>query len=142
MRGQGSPAVVVSQLYGGGGNIGSTLRNDFIELFNRGNTAVVLTGWSVQYASSSGISWERTPLNGDIGPGQYYLIQEAEGNSGLSSLPPSDAAGGINLSAISGKIALVSNSIGLSGGSPAGSQIVDFVGYDGLTNTTAAIRRA
>jgi uncharacterized protein (TIGR03437 family) len=69
-------------------------------------------------------------------------------------LPPSDATGGgINLSAISGKLALVSNSNVLSGGSPAGVQVVDFVGYGSanfsesrptgaLINTTAAIRRS
>ena len=27
----------ISQVYGGGGNAGSTLKNDFIEVFNRGN---------------------------------------------------------------------------------------------------------
>src|SRR5437762_9748455 len=86
-RGQGSPTVVISQIYGGGGNTGSTLRNDFIELFNRGNTIVSLAGWSVQYASASGTSWDRTLLSGTIGPGQYFLIQEAEGISGASSLP-------------------------------------------------------
>jgi hypothetical protein len=125
-RGQ---AVVISQLYGGGGNTGSTLRNDFIELFNRGNAPVNLTGWSVQYASAAGSSWDRTLLSATIGPGQYFLIQEAQGNGGSSSLPPSDATGEINLSAISGKIALVSNSNNLSASSPAGPQIVDFVGY-------------
>jgi hypothetical protein len=34
-----SPDVVVSQVYGGGGNSGATYRNDFIELFNRGGHA-------------------------------------------------------------------------------------------------------
>src|SRR5262249_10309639 len=42
--------VVISQVYGGGGNTGATLTNDFVELFNRGQTAVNVTGWSVQYA--------------------------------------------------------------------------------------------
>ena len=40
--------VVISQVYGGGGNSGATLKNDFIELRNNGPTAVDLTGWSVQ----------------------------------------------------------------------------------------------
>src|SRR5437867_12536526 len=31
-----SNTVVISQVYGGGGNSGATLKNDFIELFNRG----------------------------------------------------------------------------------------------------------
>src|SRR3954468_4182580 len=39
--------VVISQVYGGGGNSGATLRSDFIELRNNGATAVDLTGWSV-----------------------------------------------------------------------------------------------
>src|SRR5438093_11005413 len=79
---QGSPNVVISQLYGGGGNLSATVTNDFIELFNRGTSSVDITGWSVQYASASGTSWDRTLLNGTIQPGQYYLIQEAQGNAG------------------------------------------------------------
>ncbi len=31
--------VVISQVYGGGGNSGATLKNDFIELFNAGASA-------------------------------------------------------------------------------------------------------
>src|ERR1700686_4257382 len=71
--------VVISQVYGGGGNSGATYKNDFIEVFNRGSAAVNLAGWSVQYASSSGTSWQVTSLTGTIGAGQYYLIQEAQG---------------------------------------------------------------
>ena len=149
----GSSGVVISQVYGGGGNSGATLRNDFIELFNRGNTPVTLSNWSVQYASATGTSWDRTLLSGVIQPGRYYLIEEAQGNGGTASLPTPDIAGGINLSATEGKIALVSNSTPLSGAAPSGSQIIDFVGYGGanaaegspvtaLTNTTAAIRQS
>ncbi len=49
----GSPSVVISQVYGGGGNAGAPLKNDFIELYNRGTTAVDLGGWSVQYAATT-----------------------------------------------------------------------------------------
>jgi hypothetical protein len=85
--------VVISQVYGGGGNSGATLKNDFIEIFNRGNTTVSLAGWSVQYASSAGTTWQVTPLTGSIAPGQYYLIQEAAGTGGTVNLPtPSCAA--------------------------------------------------
>src|SRR5215475_350588 len=31
-----SPDIVISQVYGGGGNTGAQYHNDFIELFNRG----------------------------------------------------------------------------------------------------------
>jgi len=50
--------VVISQVYGGGGNSGATLRNDYIELFNRSAAPVSLAGWSVQYASSAGNTWQ------------------------------------------------------------------------------------
>ena len=36
--GLGSADLVISQVYGGGGNSGSKYKNDFIELFNRGST--------------------------------------------------------------------------------------------------------
>ena len=68
--------VVISQVYGGGGNTGATFTNDFIELFNRGTVAQDLTGWSVQYASSTGTTWAVTNLtNVTLAPGKYYLIQ-------------------------------------------------------------------
>src|SRR6266849_1682948 len=48
-----SADIVISQVYGGGGNSGAPYANDFIELFNRGTTTVSLAGWSVQYTSES-----------------------------------------------------------------------------------------
>src|SRR5205807_1545910 len=50
-----TPNLVISQVYGGGGNSGATLKNDFIELFNRGTTTVdfSITPYSVQYASAN-----------------------------------------------------------------------------------------
>ena len=68
--------VVISQVYGGGGNLGATLTNDFIELFNRGTSIVNLNGWSVQYTSATGTgTWMVTPLSGSIAPGGYYLVR-------------------------------------------------------------------
>src|SRR5437588_6675285 len=88
-----STGVVISQVYGGGGNSGATLKNDFIELFNRGATAVNVTGWSVQYAPATGTTtWSTTNLVGvTIQPGQYYLVQEAAGTGGTTNLPTPDA---------------------------------------------------
>jgi predicted extracellular nuclease len=64
-----SPTIVISQIYGGGGNSGATLTNDFIELYNRGDVPVDVTGWTVQYASSTGATWQTTALAGTIAPG-------------------------------------------------------------------------
>jgi hypothetical protein len=59
-----SPGVVISQIYGGGGNSGATYKQDFIELFNRGAAPVDLSDWSVQYAGATGSKWSVTPLSG------------------------------------------------------------------------------
>jgi hypothetical protein len=55
--------LVISQVYGGGGNSGAILKNDFVELFNRSSVAIDVTGWTVQY-SSGRPSWQRTILSG------------------------------------------------------------------------------
>jgi predicted extracellular nuclease len=142
----------ISQVYGGGGNSGATLTNDFIELFNAGDTAVDITGWSVQYASSTGTTWQVTQLTGVVQPGRYYLVQEAQGAGGTEPLPTPDATGSIAMSGSSGKVALVDSTTALSGSCPSG--IVDFLGYGtancfegtgatpSLSNTTAAIRKS
>ncbi|MBZ5494108.1 MAG: PxKF domain-containing protein [Acidobacteriia bacterium] len=149
--------IVISQIYGGGGNAGSTFKNDFIEIFNADGATVNLSGWSVQYSSAAGTTWQVTALNGSLAPGQYFLIQESQGAGGTTNLPTPNATGNIAMSATAGKVALVSSTVALSGGCPVGGAIVDFVGYgtgtggascfEGtaaaptLTNTTADFRR-
>jgi predicted extracellular nuclease len=162
-----SPAIVISQVYGGGGNSGATYTNDFIELFNRGTTTVSVAGWSVQYASATGTgnfganSNQLTELpNVSLAPGQYLLVQEAQGSGGTTPLPTPDVtdATPINMSGTGGKVALVQSAVtlGCNGGSTACSAdqlalIVDLVGWDGAnffegaaapatTNSTAIFR--
>src|SRR5215467_4823218 len=149
--------IVISQIYGGGGNAGSTFKNDFIEIFNADGATVNLNGWSVQYASAAGTTWQVTALSGSLAPGQYYLIQEAQGAGGTTNLPTPNAIGTIAMSATAGKVALVNTTTALSGACPTGGAIVDFAGYgtgsggascfEGtaaaptLTNTTANLRK-
>jgi predicted extracellular nuclease len=149
--------IVISQIYGGGGNAGSTFKNDFIELFNADGVTVNLNGWSVQYASAAGTTWQVTALSGSLAPGQYFLVQEAQGAGGTTNLPAPNATGNIAMSATAGKVALLSSTVALTGGCPTGGALVDFVGYgtgtggascfEGagaaptLTNTTANLRR-
>ncbi|MGW8767551.1 lamin tail domain-containing protein [Streptomyces sp. NPDC055815] len=154
-----SPDVVISQVYGGGGNTGATFTNDFIELFNRSAAPVSLNGWSVQYSGPLSAFNVVTPLSGTIAPGGYYLIQEAQGAGGTTPLPTPDTIGTISMGALAGKVALVPSTTPLGCGSDAvpcsGSQLAsmrDLVGYGssnlyegagpapGLSNTTAALR--
>src|SRR5438094_7818662 len=126
-----SADIVISQVYGGGGNSGATLKNDFIELFNRGTVAVNVSGWSVQYAATAGTTWQRTNLPPvTVPPGGYLLVQEAAGAGGTTDLPAPDATGNIAMSATSGKVALVNTTTLLAGsGCPFAATVVDFVGY-------------
>jgi len=137
-----SSGVVISQVYGGGGNSGAPLRNDFVELFNRGTSSVSLVGMSIQYASATGTgnfgSNAVTPLSGNLAPGQYYLVQLASGGAAGSLLPVVDATGTVNMAGGGGKVALVTGTSGLAcnGSSTLCSdqqlgQIVDLVGWDG-----------
>src|SRR5215207_5413082 len=150
-----SPDVMISQVYGGGGNTGATYTNDFIELRNSGSAPVDLTGWSVQYASAAGTSWQVTQLTGSIAPGAHFLVREAAGATGTTPLPIPDATGSIAMSSSAGKVALVTAASALTCGADCDTAagVKDFVGYGtandfetapapGLSNTTADLRGA
>ena len=149
--------VVVSQIYGGGGNAGATFRNDYVELFNAGSATVDLSGWSVQYATAAGTTWQTTAVAGTLAPGRYFLVQLASNADVGAALPAADATGTTNLGGTSGKIALVRGMAALTCGAAAGScsadpLLEDFVGYGSASdfegtgsaaapsNTSAAFR--
>jgi predicted extracellular nuclease len=150
---QADAPVVISQVYGGGGNSGATYKNDFIEIFNRSSAAVDISDWSVQYASAAGSSWNTTKVpagTAKLEPGQYFLFQQAAGTGGTTDLPTPYVTGNAAMSGTAGKVALVSNVTPLTVANPAGGGLQDLVGYNagffegtngpGLSNTTAALR--
>src|SRR5581483_3330474 len=77
-----SDTLVISQLYGGGGNSGATLKNDYIEILNVSASPISLDGYSLQYASSTG-NFQSSLItvlpNFTLLPGHYFLLQEAAG---------------------------------------------------------------
>jgi DNA/RNA endonuclease G (NUC1)/uncharacterized protein YjdB len=130
-----SGQIVISQVYGGGGNAGALYTNDFIELFNRGTTPVVVNGWSVQRSSAGGTSWDGVaPLSGTIQPGQYYLVQQAAGAGGTQALPTPDAVGTGAMGATSGKVILAQTTTPFAVACPTGVVVVDVVAYGSGTN--------
>lgn len=135
----GAPALaasdlVISQVYGGGGNNGSVFSNDFIELFNRGAEPIALGGKSVQYASAKGTSWSATALpNKTLQPGQFFLIQQAPGADTSKPLPAADASGTLTMSGTNGKVLLSSGTAPLSGANPVDG-VLDKVAYGDATN--------
>ncbi len=154
-----SPDVVVAEVYGGGGNTGATLTQDFVELGNAGAAAVDLSGFSVQYlpaSASAASTWQVTPLTGSVAPGGRYLVAQARGTGGTVELPAPDATGTIAMSGTGGTIALVSGAAPLTcktvADCGADPRIRDLVGYGSatvvregtptanLSNTTSAAR--
>jgi hypothetical protein len=125
--------VVISEVYGAGGNSGATYNADFIELYNPTSASVSLSGWAVQYASSTGSSWSVTALSGSIAAGKHYLIAESSGTTG-ASLPTPQVTGSISMAATAGKVCLTSSTTALSGTNPSGGTVVDKVGYGSGTN--------
>ena len=165
-----SPDLVVSQVYGGGGNANATFTHDFVEIFNRGDVGVALGGKSLQYASATGTgnfganSTQLTELPAvTLDPGQYMLVQQFSQAAVGSPLPTPNFADptAINMSGTAGKVAIANDTttLGCNGGSDPctpdeRARIIDFVGYGGadffegpapapeLSNTSAAFRAA
>ncbi len=163
-----SSGIVISQVYGGGGNSGAPYTHDYVELYNRGPVALPLGGLSIQYASATGtsnfgISTQLTELPVfDLQPGQYFLVQQASQAAVGAALPTPDYIDPtpIAMAAGAGKVALVSGdeTLGCNGSSgqpcdaAATARIIDLIGYgtanffEGtaaaptLSNTTAALR--
>jgi hypothetical protein len=152
----GLPHLVISQIYGAGGNSGAALKNDYIEIFNPTSAPVSLSGLSVQYASTVGTSWTNTtalPAK-TLQPGQYFLISEFSGGANGSALPTADATGTINMSGTAGKVALVKGTTALpAAATPTSTNVIDWVAFGSgsspaeggvptatLSPTTAAFR--
>ena len=136
----GGTRLVISQMYGGGGNTGAPFTYDFLELFNPTSSSIDLTGYSIQYVSATGTAWNAVALpSATIAPGHYYLIQAAAGTTVTGvNLPVTpdftitgngSAGNPLNFSATAGKIAIVNNATPLTTACPLGSTVVAFIGF-------------
>lgn len=135
--------IVINEIYTGGGLLGALITNDFIELKNIGASTATLSNATIQYGPISGPFTqyhELPPIT--LGAGQTYLIQQASDGLGLINLVnPNlivnvvlnfDGSGplvgvGLGLGLTSGKVALASNAVQVTG--PGASNVLDFVGY-------------
>ena len=137
LLGQAADHIVISEVYGGGGNSGSIWKNDFVELYNPTSTPVVMTNWSLQYQaySTQGVFQTKAIFSGTIASRGFFLIQLAQGNGGTTPLPTPDAnppSPTINLSAERAKVALVSDTLNITNATDP--NVVDFVGYGTSAN--------
>lgn len=129
--------IIISQIYGGGGQAGAVYQHDYVELFNPGTTPVTMTNWSVQYSAATGTSFSgRTAITGTIPPRRYFLVQLAGTAVNGSALPTPDAVGLTDLSAAAGKVALATDNVIVTFTAPGtfSSNVIDFVGYGSSAN--------
>jgi hypothetical protein len=153
--------VRISQVYGGGGaTSGSpTYSVDYVEIYNSGNVAVNIGGWTIEYGSAAG-NWGSSALNQftfpvgtTIQPCQYMLTSQGTAGTVGAPLPVApDFSGTLTMSATSGKVALFSAlNNNLACGAELPGTLVDKVSYGTgncpettnvgtLANTTGAVR--
>ena len=125
-------SLMISQLYGAGGNNAAALNADFVELHNPGRTPVSLGGMSLQYASASGTAWAPTPLPNVMVPaGGYFTVRMTTPSTtnGIAFTADFQANPTRDLSGSNGKIALVAGIAPLPVATCPLSSTVDLVGY-------------
>jgi len=148
-----STTIVISQAYGGGGGSTGTYLNDYVELHNVTNAAQLLTGYSLQYGSATGVFASNPntiylfPDATSIPAGAYLLIQVGSTGTAGAALPvtPDLTTTNISMAATSGKIALVNGTISLGCGTTAfpctlpAATIIDLVAYGAANNAEGGV---
>lgn len=136
--------LVISQVYGGGGEVGATYQHDFVELFNRSKSRISLNGLSLQYAGSTNdfSVGNVLPLTGSVPPGGYVLIGLGTADPAVgAALPLPDQSGGLQLGVASGKVALAPTLTPLACGGATRCErgkLLDLVGYGAVTDFEGA----
>jgi len=139
--------LVINEVYGGGGNTGAPLTNDFIELYNPTASPISVNGMSLQYRSAAGSGAPGASNvfalpNKSVAPGGYFLVQAAAGTTVTDKpLPvtPDAATTGttLALSGTGGQIFLANSATAIDPGTGtiANASVIDFVGWG--TSTTS-----
>jgi len=140
-----SPAgtgLVISEVYGAGGNGGAVYNADFVELYNPTDAAISVADDYVHYRSAGGGSGG-TPfrLTGTVPAHGHYLVQMGTAGATGAALPTPDAGpAGFNLAAAGGQVYLLSTSspITTTGDQAGAPGVVDMVGATGSSSFETA----
>jgi hypothetical protein len=131
-----STTLVISQVYGAGGNAGALFNADYVELHNVSGVAQSLSGFSIQYGSATGSTFSGVSVlpAASIPAGGYYLIQMSATGATGAALPAPDnvASPTIAMAAGAGKVALVNGTTAITACNAA--NVIDFVGYGTTAN--------
>jgi hypothetical protein len=124
--------VRIAEVYGGGAGATGPYKQDYVILYNAGVGAQSLTGWSIQYASTTGAYTGICNINGavSIAGKSYLLVQMSTSVTGIADIPAPDyiSPASIAMSATGSKVALVSDQVVLTSACPPVGALVDLVG--------------
>ncbi len=128
--------IRISQIYTRGGEAGAIYQNDFIELYNRGNSTVDISGWTLSITSfdeSSSIGVRFLSPSIPFPPGTHLLFTFPSGGANGQVLTGDVPIPVGSLGATGGQIALLAKDKTLPVGCPASPDltgaVVDYVGY-------------
>ncbi|GAA1977863.1 hypothetical protein GCM10009798_43860 [Nocardioides panacihumi] len=135
--------LVISEVYGAGGNNGAVYNADFVELYNPTASALPLAGLAVHYRSAAGGSGGSPyALSGSVPAHAHWLVQMGAAGANGAALPTPDAtaAPAFNMAAGGGQVALQQGTtvIATSGNVAGAAGLVDFVGATGASSFETA----
>jgi hypothetical protein len=131
--------IVISQIYTRGGETGAIYQNDFIELYNRGNSIVDINGWMLHITTFEGsfpsVIGIRFVSSGSIPifPGMHMLFTFPAGGANGQPLNGDFPVPFVSLGSAGGQIVLLGKDQSLPAGCPASPDltgaVADYVGY-------------
>jgi len=114
-----TPNVIITQVYGGGGNTGAPYKSDFIELYNTTAADINIGGWSIQYSAAGGATTVTAgnmnvfPAGTIIKAHEHYSMIGASGANGadwpVGTFDWENPINLINLAGTAGKVILMKN---------------------------------
>ena len=137
--------VVISEVYGAGGNSGAVYDADFVELYNPTDDPISLAGRYIHYRAANGNQGGNpVALSGEVPAHGHFLIQMGISGANGAALPGPDAGPfTFSMAAAGGQVFLLAGSSnpfpsGTNGDAADNPGIVDMVGAMGaLTSETA-----
>jgi predicted extracellular nuclease len=130
--------LVISEVYGAGGNSGAVYNADFVELYNPTNAAISVADHYIHYRSAAGTSGGTPfPLNGSVPAHGHYLIQMSTvGANGVALPTPDTGPAGFSMAGSGGQVFLLDNSTAITtSGNMAGvAHVIDMVGQNTATS--------
>lgn len=137
--------LVISQVYGGGGNAQSDKSGDYVELFNPTNETIDLSGYALQTQPKGKPAFNQdksSALKGKIEPGHYFLL----GLSKDKKYGPAGKSADLELTghdqdliATAGAVAIVNTKAGEKLCAASCDEITDQVGYGSFNDDVVAL---